>query len=454
MSDTNNDSNALVYKGMGVAFALLVIPFALWGAANNMTDMLVPAFQKVMSMSQTQSSLVQMAFYGAYFCMALPAAFIIKKFSYKTGVVSGLFIYAAGAALCFPAAQSMSFSFFLVAFYVFAGGCAILETCVAPYVISMGPAESATRRINMAQSFNPVGSICGLLLGKYVILAGLNKADDAARAAMPAEELAVIQGQELGNVVNAYMMVGIVSLILGVIILIKKFPRGGEAADDSATNPEHGGIATFARLFKNKNYVMSVVAQFFYVGCQIGVWTYTIKYLMENNKVALESAVATAVAAGEKATMESEASNYMIYGLILFTISRFICTYLMKFIDPARLLTVIAGIAAVLCAVVIWVGGPTGGYALVAISACMSLCFPTIYGLGLTGLDDNDRKWGGSGIIMAIVGGAVLVPMQGALIDKMGVNLCYLMPFVSFILVAVYGIIAHKKEEEAGIIHE
>ena len=454
MSETNNSTgdSALVFKGMGICFFLLTIPFALWGAANNMTDMLVPAFQKVMSMSQTQSSLVQMAFYGAYFCMALPAAFIIKKFSYKTGVVAGLFIYAAGAALCYPASQSMSFNFFLVAFYVFAGGCAILETCVAPYVISMGPDESATRRINFAQSFNPVGSICGLLLGKFVILAGLNKATDDERAAMATEELAKIQGQELGNVVNAYMIIGLVSLALGIVIFIKKFPKGGEVDDDH--KPEHGVGATFGRLFKNKNYVMAVIAQFFYVGCQIGVWTYTIKYLMENNKENLEKAVATATAAGEQATVESVASNYMIYGLILFTVSRFICTALMKVIDPARLLTIITAIAAALCAVVIWVGGPVGGYALVAISACMSLCFPTIYGLGLTGLDDNDRKWGGSGIIMAIVGGAVLVPIQGMLIDKMGVNNCYLMPFASFILVAIYGVIAHNKEEEVGIVHD
>jgi MFS transporter, FHS family, L-fucose permease len=492
-STSSKGDSALVFKGMGVAFALLVVPFALWGAANNMTDMLVPAFQKVMSMSQTQSSLIQFSFYGAYFCMALPAAFLIKKFSYKTGVVSGLFVYAAGAALCYPASQGIDFNFFLFAFYVFAAGCATLETCVAPYVISMGPDESATQRINLAQSFNPVGSICGLLIGKFVILRGLNPATEAERAVMETEKLAAIQGQELGNVVNAYMLVGLVSLLLGVVILVKKFPKGGEVEDDH--NPEHSFVPTFKRLIKNKNYVMSVIAQFFYVGCQIGVWTYTIAYLKTNNKEGLDRAVEAALALGEKATVEDIASNYMIYGLILFTASRFLCTFLMKFIDPARLLTIIAGLAAVLCTIVIWGGGAFGGYALVAISGCMSLCFPTIYGLGLTGLDDNDRKLGGSGIIMSIVGGAILVPIQGFLIDgkvppmevlvngemvpndffvtvflrelmtpiqsvlnsmdfTYGVNNCYLMPLASFILVAIYGVIAHNKEEEVGIIHD
>ena len=471
---------SLVFSGMGICFALLIIPFALWGAANNMTDMLVPAFQKVMSMSQLQSSLIQFAFYGAYFCMALPAAWITKKFSYKTGIVVGLLIYAAGAALCYPASAAMSFDFFLVAFYVFAGGCAILETTVAPYVISMGPVASATRRINLAQSFNPVGSLCGLVLGKTVILAGLGAAGAEERERMGADELQALQSQELSNVVTAYLIVGAVSILLALAIILKKFPKGAEVGGQS-DNPQHAWGPTLSRLFKNKNWVLSVITQFFYVGCQIGCWTYTIAYLKVNNKEGLERAVAAATALGEKATIESEASWYMIFGLILFVISRFICTALMKVMDPARLLSVIALIAVGLCAVVVWVGGGVGGYALVGISACMSLCFPTIYGLGLTGLDDNDRKLGGSGIIMAIVGGAILVPIQGfmvdgklpvgdfvitvflraimtpikAILDTVGfhysVNNCYIMCMVCFAMVCVYGWIAHQKEEEVGI---
>ncbi|WOH35708.1 L-fucose:H+ symporter permease [Thalassotalea fonticola] len=422
-------SSAIIGKGLMLPFILITACFALWGAANNMTDLLVPSFQKVLSMSQAQSSLVQMAFYGAYFLMALPAAFLIQKYSYKTGVIIGLFIYAAGAALCYPASIAMSFNFFLLAFYVFAAGCAILETVAAPYILTMGPAATATRRINLAQSFNPVGSICGLFLGKFIILDGLNSADADARAAMSSDALAAIQTQELSNVVSAYLIVGVISFILGAIILFKKFPKA-----QSAEKLEGLG-ASFSRLIKNKNWLSAIVAQFFFVGCQIGVWTYTVKYILANNP---------------SITTESAASDYMIVGLVLFIASRFICTALMKVIDPARLLSAIAFIAMLLTCVVIFIGGTVGCYALVAISACMSLMFPTIYGLGLTGVGE-DRKLGGSGIIMAIVGGAILVPLQGLLVDASSVNLSYVMPLFSFVIVAIYGLVAHKKEEEAGI---
>jgi FHS family L-fucose permease-like MFS transporter len=430
--DTQSKSNnaSIIDKGLLLPFILVTACFALWGAANNMTDLLVPSFQKVLSMSQVQSSLVQMAFYGAYFLMALPAAFLIQKYSYKTGVVIGLFIYALGAALCYPASLAMSFNFFLVAFYVFAAGCAILETVAAPYILSMGPAETATRRINLAQSFNPVGSICGLFLGKFIILDGLNSADADARAAMSTDALLAIQNQELSNVVTAYLIVGVISLLLGATILVKKFPKG------QSTERLDGLGASFSRLIKNKNWISAVVAQFFFVGCQIGVWTYTVKYILANNP---------------SITTESAASDYMIIGLVLFIASRFICTALMKVIDPARLLSIIAVIAMLLTAVVIWVGGTAGCYALVAISACMSLMFPTIYGLGLTGVGE-DRKLGGSGIIMAIVGGAILVPLQGVLVDETSVNFSYIMPITCFFVVFVYGLIAHQKEAEAGIL--
>ncbi len=430
VSAAKNATTNIIDKGLLMPFILITACFALWGAANNMTDLLVPSFQKVLSMSQAQSSLVQMAFYGAYFLMALPAAFLIQKYSYKTGVVIGLFIYALGAALCYPASIAMSFNFFLLAFYVFAAGCAILETVAAPYILTMGPAATATRRINLAQSFNPVGSICGLFLGKLIILDGLNSADATARSAMSVDALAHIQNQELANVVTAYLIVGVISFILGAIILTKKFPKA------KSTEKMDGLGASFSRLIKNKNWLFAIVAQFFFVGCQIGVWTYTVKYILVNNP---------------EITTESAASDYMILGLVLFIASRFICTALMKVVAPARLLSVIAFIAIVLTCVVIFAGGTLGCFALVAISACMSLMFPTIYGLGLTGVGE-DRKLGGSGIIMAIVGGAILVPLQGLLVDATSVNLSYLMPLLSFIVVCIYGLVAHKKEQEASII--
>lgn len=428
---TTEKSSSLMHPGLWLPFLLVGSCFALWGAANNMTDLLVPAFQKVLSMTQFQSSFIQSAFYGAYFVMALPAAFLIQKYSYKRGVLAGLCIYAIGAALCFPAAQALSFPFFLVAFYVFASGCAILETVAAPYVMSMGPAATATQRINLAQSLNPLGVLLGVWLGKEVILKGLNSATEAERASMAADELAKIQGMELSNVVTAYLIVGLVSLILAFVIFVTKFPSG-------KSSDEFGSLGdAFGRLRKNLNWKLAVVTQFFYVGCQIGVWTYAIKYIMDNNV---------------SVTTEADAGYYVFVGLCIYAAFRFICTFLMSFFSPARLLTVMASAAIVFIGIAIFVGGEVGTYALIASFPCMSLMFPTIYGLGLTGVGE-DRKLGGSFIIMAILGGAILVPIQGWIIDQTGnANISYLVPLTCFAIVLAYSLFAHKKEVASGYV--
>lgn len=428
-SDTKSASTAIIDKGLLIPFILITACFALWGAANNMTDLLVPAFQKVLSMSQFESSFIQSAFYGAYFCMALPAAILIQKYSYKKGVLIGLSIYALGAALCFPASQAMSFYFFLFAFYVFAAGCAILETVAAPYILSMGPEATATQRINLAQAFNPIGVLLGVYLGKEVILKGLNSASESERGAMAAEELAKIQGMELSNVVTAYIVVGLVSLFLATLIFFKRFP-------DGKSSDKFGSLGeSFKRLRKNSNWKFAVVAQFFYVGCQVGVWTYAVKYIMVN-------------LTGENT--EAEAAQFVFYGLCVYTSFRFLCTFLMTYISPARLLSLMATLAICFVSTAIFVGGEIGTYALLASFSCMSLMFPTIYGLGLTGVGE-DRKLGGSFIIMAILGGAVIVPFQGWIIDQTNVNTSYLIPLTCFAIVLVYSLFAHKKEAEVGI---
>ncbi|MDH5381497.1 MAG: L-fucose:H+ symporter permease [Cyclobacteriaceae bacterium] len=402
-------------------FILLVVCFALWGAANNMTDILLAAFKKVMSMTDTQTSLIQFAFYGAYFCLALPAAFIIRKYDYKTGVLVGLLIYAIGAAMCYPASKTMEFSHFLMAFYVFAGGCAILETAVAPYILVMGPAESATRRINFAQAFNPVGSLLGIFLGKEIILAGLDVAGSVERAAMTSDHLKMIQEKELSNVSTAYLIVGVLGVVLAVIMLLKKFPKS--KADS------FGSIGDSARrLFKNKRFVLSVIAQFFYVGVQICVWSFTIRYVMENSDI----------------VSEEIASNYYLASIVVFSVSRFIFTALMRYITPTKLLHSMALIGTVLCIAVIFVGGWIGIYSVIGISICMSLMFPTIYGLGLEDVGD-DRKLGGSFIIMAIVGGAVLTPVQAMISDASTINLSFTIPLICFLVIVYFANYMGKK---------
>ncbi len=422
--ENSTQSPRLIGKGLLLPFILITTCFALWGAANNLTDLLVPAFQKVLSMTQLQSSFIQSAFYGAYFCMALPAAVLIQKYSYKTGVMTGLGVYALGALLCYPASQAMSFEFFLLAFYIFAAGCAVLETVAAPYIMSMGPEATGTQRINLAQAFNPIGVLMGVYLGKEVILKGLNSATEAERASMSAGELLAIQAQELGNVVTAYQVVAFVAIALALTIFFAKLPLG-KSKDSFGSLKE-----SFARLKTNANWKFAVVTQFFYVGCQIGVWTYAIKYIMDNHP-----GVAN----------EAQAGEYVFYGLCVYTVFRFICTGLMSFIRPAKLLSAMAMTAIILIAVAIFVGGTVGTLALLACFSCMSLMFPTIYGLGLTNVGE-DRKLGGSFIIMAILGGAVLVPIQGWLIDATGsVNTSYLMPLVCFSVVLAFALKSNKR---------
>ncbi len=404
-------------------FILITSLFLMWGLANNMTDTLLAAFKRIMSMSDFQTSWIQVAFYGSYFCLALPAALIIKKFTYKTGVLLGLGLFISGSLLFYPASQTMVYGHFLAALFVLAGGLSILETAANPYIIAMGPEENGTQRLNLAQSFNPIGSIIGVLLSKLFILSQLNQASAETRAAMSPEELQAIQSSELAAVMGPYVGVAGVLLIIWIAIAVTKMPKASDA-DDSLNIG-----ATVRRLIKNSNYVWGVAAQFFYVGAQIGVWSYTIRYVMQ-----------------ELSVNEDEAASYYLAALILFMVSRFICTALMKYISPGNLLAGLS-VLAIICTFVVIVGsGYVGVYALVAISACMSLMFPTIYGLAVRGLGD-DTKIGGSGLIMAILGGAVLTSVQGQVSDAtQSIHLAYVVPLLCFVVVAFYGRIASREK--------
>lgn len=387
-------------------FILVTSLFALWGLANNMTDTLLAAFKKIMQMSDTQTSFIQMAFYGAYFCVALPAALFIRKYSYKKGVILGLLLYAAGAILFLPAANTASYAFYLVAIYIMASGCSVLETTANPYIMSMGSPETATRRLNIAQSFNPIGSILGILVSKYFIL----------------------QDISLYSVSGTYAGLGVVLLAIMVVMLFARMPEGKDETKQASL------INTFSRLAKNKKYIWGVVAQFFYVGAQICVWSFTIRLVMK-----------------ELGYVEAQAATLYLISIIGFCASRFVYTWLMKYVAPVRLLAAGSVLSAVCALVVVMAGGWVAVIALVLISAFMSLMFPTIYGIALGSLNENDNekgdvKIGASGLIMAILGGALITPLQGMVSDASGsINVSYLVPFGCFVVVMMYAIMCMRK---------
>lgn len=388
-----------------VPFALVTSMFLLWGLANNMTDTLLAAFKRIMSMSDTQTSLIQFAFYGSYFCFALPAALFIRRRSFKSGIILGLLLYAAGAMLFLPAARVASYGFYLVAIYVMAGGCSVLETTANPYVMSMGDPRTATRRLNIAQSFNPVGSILGILMSKYFIL------DDIS----------------LYSISGTYAALGLVLLGLLVVMLFARMPSGKD--DDRSDSVG----ASFRRLLSNRLYRRGVVAQFFYVGVQIGVWSFTIRLVMQ-----------------ETGRLEAAASSIYLLSIIGHCLSRFIYTGLMRWFSPSRLLT-FGGVMSALLSLTVVLSAGTGWLcitSLVLISSFMSLMFPTIYGIALGGImrgeHPGDSKIGASGLIMSILGGALLTPLQGMVSDHTNIYTSYAVPAFCFVVVTAYAVYAHR----------
>jgi len=388
-----------------VPFALVTSMFLLWGLANNMTDTLLAAFKRIMSMSDTQTSLIQFAFYGSYFCFALPAALFIRRRSFKSGIILGLLLYAAGAMLFLPAARVASYGFYLVAIYVMAGGCSVLETTANPYVMSMGDPRTATRRLNIAQSFNPVGSILGILMSKYFIL------DDIS----------------LYSISGTYAALGLVLLGILVVMLFARMPSGKD--DDRSDSVG----ASFRRLLSNRLYRRGVVAQFFYVGAQIGVWSFTIRLVMQ-----------------ETGRLEAAASSIYLISIVGHCLSRFIYTGLMRWFSPLRLLT-FGGVMSALLSLTVVLSAGTGWLcitSLVLISSFMSLMFPTIYGIALGGImrgdHPGDSKIGASGLIMSILGGALLTPLQGMVSDHTNIYTSYAVPAFCFVVVTAYAVYAHR----------
>lgn len=429
------NTNEIVPKKYKMHFIMLVSCFILWGLLNNMTDNLVPAFGRIFMLEAADASLTQVAFYGSYAVLALPAAILIKKYSYRNGVLVGLGLYIVGAMGYIPAAISQNFNLFLASVFVLAGGLSILETTCNPYVISLGPEETSVRRLNLAQAFNPLGSLTGIIMAKYFILSNLNPATYEERIAMSPEALSDIRSTEL-----LWVCVPYVGLVVIAIIIWAFFKRSKDSEKD--TSGDLNIVKSIKKLIKIPRYAFGVVAQFFYVGVQIAVWTWTIGYVMTT--LGLD---------------EASASGYYLIAIISFIVCRWICTALMKFIDPAIMMAIFAvgGIAFSLGTIYL----PTSQsvWCLVLISACMSLMFPTIYGIALKDLGE-EVKVGAAGLIMAILGGAVITPIMGKMIDtgmlsfiapsfsgqEAAVRSSFLIPVICFAVVLIYSLCFRTKK--------
>ncbi|MGQ1891645.1 L-fucose:H+ symporter permease [Thermophagus sp. OGC60D27] len=415
----------VVEKKYLVSFILVTSLFALWGFANDITNPLVAAFATVMEISNAKAALVQFAFYGGYATMAIPAALFIKKFSYKNGILLGLAFYATGALLFYPAARFELFGFFLVSLYILTFGLAFLETTANPYILAMGKEETATRRLNLAQAFNPIGSLLGMFVASKYILASLqsdirNEKGELIFSTLSQIEKMTIRTHDLAIIRNPYLILGGVVIVMFFLILIYKMPVW-ERTERKIQVKE-----PMRRLLRNKVYREGVIAQLFYVAAQIMCWTFIIQYA-ENLGI-------------DKST----AQNYNIAAMVMFLTSRFISTFLMKYINPNKLLTLFAIGGMTTTAGTILIQGMPGLYCLVATSAFMSLMFPTIYGIALKGIG-TDATLGSAGLVMAIVGGALMPPIQGSIIDLESVggypavNLSFILPFICFLIVAIYG---------------
>ncbi len=424
-----NTQPALLPKHLLPSFILVTTLFSLWGFANDITNPMVAAFKNVLLISHFESSLVQAAFYGGYCVMAIPAALFIRRFTYKSGILTGLALYAIGCLLFIPAGNVMEFGIFLAAYFIMTSGLAFLETTANPYILSMGPEETAARRLNFAQAFNPVGSLLGMFVAKDFILGRLDPADEATRrelAQMDPAALEKIQIADLAVIVWPYAILGGVVLLALMVFALSRLP------DSTTEDARNGSIsASLGRLLRTPDYVWGVVAQAFYVGVQIMVWTFIIQYAV--NELGLPA---------------KEAQGYNILAMIVFVSSRFVCTYLLKFFNPGMLLASLAVGGGILLLGAIFIHGMAGLYCMVGVSACMSLMFPTIYGIALSGLGD-DAELGSAGLICAIGGGCVMPPLQALIMDGSGIALgaftlsatraSFFLPLFCFLVIAFFG---------------
>ncbi|MBP3756004.1 MAG: L-fucose:H+ symporter permease [Prevotella sp.] len=431
----------LIERKYLVTFILVTSLFALWGFANDITNPMVAAFQTLMELSAAKASMVQFAFYGGYATMAIPAALFIRRYSYKRGILLGLSLYAVGAFLFIPAAAMQSFTFFCLSLYILTFGLAFLETTANPFILSLGAKQTSTRRLNLAQAFNPMGSLCGMAVASMVVLPQLisDRRDAVGHiifSALSEAKKASIRVHDLAVIRNPYVIIGMVVVVIAVVIALV-MSDNLRSADPSAAAGQDGQPrrplgSTLGNLWRNRVYREGVATQMFYVAAQIMVWTFIIHYA---DRLGIDKATA---------------QNYNIAAMVLFLCSRFLATFLMRYVNTRRLLTAFA-VGASLCTLgAIAFEDMTGLYCLVGISFFMSLMFPTIYGIALEGVDAQDTTLGASFLVMAIVGGALMPPLQGLIIDQgavlghPAVNVSFVLPLICFIIIAVYGQRAYK----------
>lgn len=423
----------VVRKELLFPFIIITSLFALWGIANDLTNPMVSAFKKVMpELSNVQASLVQFAFYFGYFFMALPAALFIRKYSYKSGIILGLTLYAIGAFLFYPAAANEQFNYFLISLWIITCGLAFLETTSNPLILMMGDKETATRRLNLAQAFNPIGSLTGMIIAQVFVIGALRSDDFTTEAynALSSEELAVIRENDLSVISIPYIALGVLVLAIMGVIVFTKMPKTAEEDKMSLSD-------SFSKLFANKNYVKGVVAQAFYVGAQIMCWTYIFQYVDNLN---------------DTLGLELTATYFNVTAMIIFLVGRWIGTGLMKTINPSKMLMLFGIGGVIFCAGAILIPGVIGLYSLVGVSLFMSIMFPTIYGIALKDMGD-EAKIGSAGLVMAIVGGALLPILQGWILDWGGpgfgdlqllgyipeVNISFILPLICLVVVSFYG---------------
>lgn len=419
----------VVSRKVLIPFILVTSLFILWGFANAVTDPMVQAFKKVLELSNSQAAWVQMAFYGGYFCMALPAAMLMRKYSYKTCILIGLGLYATGALLFYPAALSEKFWFFCLGLYVLTFGLAFLETAANPYILALGAKETATQRLNLAQAFNPVGLIVGLLVAQQFVLKKLQSDDIVDFSALDEASKILIKTSDLLVIRNPYVVLGLVIIVVFILFATIKMPH----YEDKNGIPSISN--TFSTLANDRKYTLGVLAQFLNVGAMVMCWTYIYQYA--------EGIGVDSVTAG----------YYQMVAFILFTIGRAIGTYLLRFMSSGELLMYFSLLAMLFILGTIFMTGYFGLYSLVCVSFFISLMFPTIYGIALENLTEEQSKIGSAGLVMAIVGSALLPKLQGIIIDAGGrgvadililgvseVNFSFMLPLLCFLYIAWYGL--------------